>query len=162
MGLRASASFQVYGYAEASPLVWSDPFGLCSCKDECPSGNWDYIGVNVQAAFFGGIAFTRGVFACQDDPVNVRQAVWSGCGVIGFLAGGGYEQSSGLVPSGCGCNRAELYGLSVSASASGGVAQGSASFCAPEGESGRLVGVGGLQVPTKVGAGVLFCKVMPR
>jgi RHS repeat-associated protein len=165
LDLRGSTRFQLFGYAESSPVAWSDPFGLCTCADDCRSGRWDYLGLNYQVAFLGGVSFSRGEFACQGQS-DVRQKVWSGCGVVGFYMGGGvgHEQSTGAVPAGCGCNRADLLGRSISVSGSIGTGiggQGSASLCETGGQR-MVVGTGGVSYSVGGGAALVVCKVMAR
>ncbi len=162
LGLRGSSALQVYGYAESNPLIWSDPFGLCSCKDDCPSGKWNYLGATANFAFFGGVGFGRGEYACQGAP-NVRQKVWSACGIVGIYVGGGVgvEQSTGVIPSACGCNREDLATSSFAMMAGWSFLGGSVARC-EIGDEVTPVATATAAVSVKGGAAIQVCRVLLR
>ncbi|MEP7009703.1 MAG: hypothetical protein ABJC13_05210, partial [Acidobacteriota bacterium] len=109
-----SSGFQgkPFVYADARPIVLSDPFGLCSCFSDCPSGHWDYLGLSVDGGFIGGISTGAGAYRCRGNgrTLGVRFV----CAIAGVFAmiGGGVDFSvPGAAPSSCGCNESELLGL---------------------------------------------------
>lgn len=151
LGLRGSGALMVYGYAEASPLVWTDPFGLCSCKDDCPGGEWTYTTASTGGAFVGGMAVGVGLFQCKGMP-SVRLNVKSVCAVIGFGVWAGGDLIVGHVNP---CNREDLIGLS--GSFFGGVGPFSAS-ASDDGDYGTA----GLAASLKFGGGWMRCRITKR
>jgi hypothetical protein len=77
----------LYGYAMDRPLLYTDPLGLCSCLDECPSGLWDYVGLQDDIGFIVGLNLGFGRFRCRGRAVQVSARFV--CGMIGGFAGGG-------------------------------------------------------------------------
>jgi len=149
IGLRGSDALMLYGYAEANPLRFYDLFGLCSCNDDCPSGDWIYTGLSAGGAFLGGLSGGIGFYQCDGKP-DIELKVKSICAVIGLAAWVGADLTTGIVPGGKGCNREDLLGLQDGWFAGIGPLSGNT-----DGESGTL----GISFSVKLGGGWIRCSV---
>jgi len=108
-----------YLYANASPLSFVDPSGLCSSCDECPSGLWRY---NAFLAFSYGLvlgqSWSYGTYTClSNEKVELRVRIR--CGFVGaFATLGGSITMAGIgaetnpFNAACSCNREGLKGQS--------------------------------------------------
>jgi RHS repeat-associated protein len=100
----------LFGYAEADPLRLIDPFGLCSCDDDCPSGNWSYHAVGGSIALVIGGSISRGTFTCQENGFKFPvKAICFQAGIIG-AAGVGYERDLGRQIDFRACNGEDYLG----------------------------------------------------
>jgi len=148
----------LFAYSRNRPIVLNDPLGLCSCGDECPSGEWQldtYLGTT------GGLGLTistgYGVLKCKDNwAVSKRAKVqcytW---GLVAGIASVDFSiQVQGTATSGA-CNARELTPFSTS----GWVIQ--AGPMSASGNGRQLEG-GGLGVGLMYGVGKATCNVNPN
>ena len=92
-----------YRYAANGPVAAVDPLGLCSCTDECPSGQWQLHTLTIDIGLpmlilSAGVGFVT----CKDKPQVMRVAKIF-CATWGLVYGvgvSGYAQIAGASHSG--------------------------------------------------------------
>lgn len=96
----------LFAYSAQDPIGLSDPTGLCTKCDTCPSGKWtvDPLGFGASAAVIGGITYQQTSYTCQDNGVSVK--IKTTCALFGPILGAGL----GVTGPGkaCGCNVSDL------------------------------------------------------
>jgi RHS repeat-associated protein len=96
-------------YTRNNPVRYSDPLGLCSCDDECPSGEWD---VSYTSLTFGvgvGMDVGHGRIICRGKP-EISRPARIGCVLRGAFVGVGVSGGTSFwTPAITGpCKRSDL------------------------------------------------------
>ena len=86
IGFKADANF--YRYVRNNPIIIKDPFGLCSCSDPCPTGEWTFDSVGGSVALVGYASLSIGKISCKGNS-SVSRWAHMGCEGIGLIVGGG-------------------------------------------------------------------------
>ncbi len=86
IGFKADANF--YRFVRNNPIGLTDPFGLCSCSDPCPSGEWIFDSVQGSAAVIGYGSLGIARITCKDN-WSVSRWAHMGCGGLGIILGVG-------------------------------------------------------------------------
>ena len=84
LGLRRDTAQNIFVYAESTPMGLSDPLGLCSCNDECPGGEWSYVGGGYSGAGIVGFQNSGGYYSCDGKPQS-RLWVRNRCFILGLI-----------------------------------------------------------------------------
>ncbi len=160
---RFSLFKNAYSYANADPLRFFDPVGLCDSCDDCPSGQWEYFGIAASLAAGMAVTHASGTFQCLGrfgDP-GMKVPVVGGCFVAGFIWGGiGLEGTPGF-NNGRACNAEELIGAPSSGSytSAGPI---SVSTTTPDGQDSLLTTIIGVGKMWGWGHGHINCNFRPR